>query len=44
MFRRSVDSPHIVSTDAVEAITAALDRRRNDLVAWEAISRDTALA
>ena len=30
--------------DAVDAITAALDRRRSDLEAWEAVSRDTALA
>jgi hypothetical protein len=33
-----------LGADAVDAITAALDRRRYDLVAWEAISRDTALA
>ena len=30
--------------DAVEAIGAALGRRRADLDAWEAVSRDTALA
>jgi NAD(P)-dependent dehydrogenase (short-subunit alcohol dehydrogenase family) len=33
-----------LGADAVDAITAALDRRRDDLVAWEAISRDTTLA
>jgi NAD(P)-dependent dehydrogenase (short-subunit alcohol dehydrogenase family) len=30
--------------DAVDAIGGALDRRRADLDAWEAVSRDTALA
>ena len=29
--------------DAVDAITAALGRRRSDLEAWEAVSRGTAL-
>jgi NAD(P)-dependent dehydrogenase (short-subunit alcohol dehydrogenase family) len=33
-----------LGADAVDAISAALDRRRNDLVAWEAISRNTVLA
>jgi NAD(P)-dependent dehydrogenase (short-subunit alcohol dehydrogenase family) len=33
-----------LGADAVDAITGALDRRRHDLVTWEAISRDTALA
>jgi NAD(P)-dependent dehydrogenase (short-subunit alcohol dehydrogenase family) len=33
-----------LGADAVDAIAGALDRRRDDLVAWEAISRDTALA
>jgi NAD(P)-dependent dehydrogenase (short-subunit alcohol dehydrogenase family) len=33
-----------LGADAVDAITAALDRRRDDLAAWEAVSRDTTLA
>ncbi len=28
--------------DAVEAIAAALERRRGDLIAWESVGRDTA--
>jgi NAD(P)-dependent dehydrogenase (short-subunit alcohol dehydrogenase family) len=33
-----------LGADAVDAITAALDRRRDDLAAWGSISRNTALA